>query len=247
MKSGLTYLVCIFIAAVLSFIPVTISETQQAKKEQTEIIIVTETTEETMSQQPKKIYVGKNNAKACKTAYKKILKLIEQTEVEVEETEEEYLAAPETKFQPFTTYVYNGTRKKLPASEHLQRIVYDTAERYDLPYRIVLAMLGSETTWNENPDHVETNDDARYIGIGCINEKYHAVDMAKRGIDIYTLAGNVEGVCWLLKAQYDRFGTIELALMAYNGGAGHVQWALERGIYENGYTRTVMGYAESFE
>lgn len=246
MKSFAIYLSCFIIALTLS-IPTARIIKPATETTTTEICVTEKARQVIYAPQPiieKKIYaehIIRNPHKVFEAEIEQIC------DIEADESEEEYLAAPETEFQPFTTYVYNGTRKKLPASENLQRIVYETAERYELPYRVVLALLGTETTWKENADHVETHNGVRYIGIGCISEKYHASDMAKRGIDIYTLNGNVEAVCWLLKAQYDRFGTIELALMAYNGGAGHVQWALERGIYENGYTRTVMGYAESFE
>lgn len=240
-----TYIGCFFLATLLSIIPITIS--QFIKDPPIKTIIVTESSNEEETYQPHKIVLNANNVKACRMAYLKIVSLIEKTDVYAEETEEEYLTPPEAIFEPFTTYIYNGERKKLPASENLQRLVYEISEEYELPYRVVLALLGVETTWNENPDHVEVHDDAKYIGIGCINEKYHAENMAKRGIDIYALAGNVEAICWILKAQYDRFGTIEYALMAYNAGAGHVQWATERGISENGYTRTVLRYADSFE
>ena len=252
MKSVLKYLACFFIALTLSIPTITIMKAAMNKTPIKEIV-VTETEEETETETE-----TEPETEAVKVCYNitrkrfeiKALEIVERIvieTVEYEEAEEEYLAAPESEFQPFSTYVYNGTRKKLPASENLQRIVYETTERYELPYRVALALLGVETHWNESPDHVETHGGARYIGIGCISEKYHASDMAKRGIDIYTLNGNVEAVCWLLKAQYDRFGTIELALMAYNGGAGYAKGQAERGITENSYSQKVMRYAESFE
>lgn len=244
MKSVSMYLSCFLIALNLSLPTARIIYT--LKNAPTETICVTEKARQ-MIYAPQPIVKYAENGQAIRNPYKAEIDETQICVVEYSEAEEEYLAAPEIEFTPFMTYVYNGTRKKLPASESLQSIVRKTAEIYELPHRIVLALLGVETTWNENADHVETHNGARYIGIGCVNEKYHAESLANKGINIYTLAGNVEGVCWLLKAQYDRFGTIELALMAYNGGAGYVQWATERGIYENGYTRTVMGYAESFE
>ena len=177
--------------------------------------------------------------------------------IEYSEDEELELAAPETEeqndetvdFVPFTTYVRYNDGKRVPFrfSEYGQKTVYDTAEKYGLPYRTVLAILGVETDWNENDAHRETNDGTRYIGIGCICEKYHAENLAKQGIDIYTLKGNIEGVCYLLKAQYDRFGNLNHAIMAYNAGGGYTQGQVEKGVTENGYSRKVMAYAESFE
>lgn len=245
MKSVSMYLSCFLIVLNLSLPTARIIYT--LKNAPTETICVTEKARQKIYA-PRPIVKYVENGQTIRNPYKA---KIDESEfyyiVEYAEAEEEYLAAPEIEFQPFTTYVYNGTRKKLPASESLQSIVRKTAEMYELPYRIVLALLGVETTWNENADHVETHDGARYIGIGCVNEKYHAADMAKCGIDIYTVAGNVEAICWLLKAQYDRFGTIEYALMAYNGGAGYTKGQKERGVTENSYSRKVMAYAGSFE
>lgn len=245
MKSAVMYLSCFIIAFTL--FPPTARILYAIKNTPTETVCVKEEARQTIYA-PQPIVKYAENKHMIRNPYKAE---IDESEiyyiVEYAEAEEEYLAAPEIDFEPFTTYVYNGTRKKLPASENLQRIVRETANRYDLPHRIVLALLGVETTWKENADHVETHNGARYIGIGCVNEKYHAADMAKRGIDIYTLAGNIEAICWLLKAQYDRFGTIDLALMAYNGGAGYTKAQIERGATENSYSRKVMQYAESFE
>lgn len=183
-------------------------------------------------------------------AYKRVVYIPEYIIIiEYTETEEELLAPPPLieDFTPFETYVYAGERKPIPVSDSTQGIIYQISKEYDLPYRVVLALFGAETTWNEDPKHTETHGGAKYIGMGCINEKYHAEDLAKKGIDIYTLSGNIEGVCHILRAQYNRFGNITYAVMAYNGGAGYTLAQIEKGITENSYTRTVMRYAESFK
>lgn len=151
-------------------------------------------------------------------------------------------------FVVFKKYVdRDGIECTFRFSEKSQRIVYDCAKKYDLPYRIVLAVLGVETDWNENRNHRETNDGTRYIGIGCINEKYHAENLAKRGIDIYTLEGNIEGVCYLLRQFYDRFGNLTYAIMAYNGGGNYAHGKRENGVTETSYTKLTKKIAESFE
>lgn len=184
------------------------------------------------------------------SAYKRMIYVTEHVIViEFTETEEELLAPPikADDFEPFDTYVYAGERKPIPISDNTQRIIYRISTEYGLPYRMVLAIFGAETTWNEDPDHTEVHDGVKYIGMGCINEKYHADNLAKKGIDIYTLSGNIEGVCYLLKAQHERFDDITYAIMAYNGGAGYVIAQIEKGVTENSYTRAVKRYAESFE
>lgn len=255
MKTLTRYFIC-FLAAFILFLPVAAIMSANKDKSPPQVIYVTdtETEEETTIAEIQPIEYEPDEEEYERedgeNAYRRIVYIPEYVivvEIEEEETEEEYLAPPEPEIQIFTTYVYCGERKPLPASENLQRIVYKHAERYSLPYRVVLALLGVETTWNEDPEHTETHGKATYIGIGCINKAYHAENMAKRGIDVYTLDGNVEAICWLLKAQYDRFGTIDLALMAYNAGGGYTQGQVEKGVTENSYSRKVMAYAESFE
>lgn len=170
-----------------------------------------------------------------------------EEDIEHSELEERELGASENDFAVFTRCVKRGENVRVRMSESGQRTVYEKAKEYGLPYRVVLALLGIETDWNEDAEHTEINKGVRYIGIGCINEKYHADNMSKRGIDIYTLDGNIAAVCWLIKAQYDRFGTIELALMAYNGGGGYTQSQIERGVTGNSYSQHVIDCAESFE
>ena len=255
MKTLTRYFIC-FLAAFTLFLPIAAVTSANRDKSPPQVIYVTdaETEEETIVADLLPIEYEPDEeeyeAEYDENAYRRVVYIPEHVivvEINEEETEEEYLAPPEPEMQIFATYVYADTRKPLPASESLQRTVHKYAELYGLPYKVVLALLGIETTWNENPKHTETHGGAKYIGIGCINEEYHAENMAKRGIDIYTLDGNVEAICWLLKAQYDRFGTIELALMAYNAGGGYTQGQVERGVTENGYSRKVMEYADSFE
>ena len=185
MKSALKYLACFFIALALSIPTVTIMKALN-KKSDTEIVVTEEPRQIIYAPQP--IIKYAENKHTIRNPHKIVVEDVEQIFeiVEFDEPEEEYLAAPEPEieFKPFETFVYNGTRYKFKASENLQRIVYDTAERYELPYRVVLALLGAETGWNENPGFTVTHNGSKYIGIGCINEKYHAERLAKEGINI---------------------------------------------------------------
>lgn len=168
---------------------------------------------------------------------------------EYSEDEDVELAAPEVEpFEFFSSYVdLHGKVTKLRLSEQTQEIVYDKAKQYDLPHRVVLAVLGVETDWNENASHRETHDGTRYIGIGCICEKYHAKKLAEKGIDIYTLDGNIEGVCYLLNEWRQQLGSLTYAVMAYNGGGGYARSNREKGIAETSYTKWVKSIADSLQ
>lgn len=148
----------------------------------------------------------------------------------------------------FTTYTRNdGLIRKLPLSESTQKWVWEMCKKYELPYRIILGVLGTETTWNENPNHKEVHSGQTYIGIGCVSEKWHANAYKEKGINIYTLKGNIEALCDIIHRNYKIFNSIDLALMAYNMGTNGARYQIENGVYNNAYTRQVHSYADSFK
>ena len=146
----------------------------------------------------------------------------------------------------FSKYITSeGWERDFPFSKKMQEWTWEICEKYNVPYRIVLGIMGAETLWNENPDHTETHSGTKYIGIGCIAEHHHAQYFANRGIDIYTLEGNIEALCILIKDHYEVFGDITLAVMAYNGGRSYVRNKIADGVRETSYTKEVLAYAES--
>lgn len=150
-------------------------------------------------------------------------------------------------FKYFTEYTWQGKTRKLPFSEKMQRYTYDVCQKYGVPYRTILGILGAETHWNEDASHVEVHSGTRYIGIGCLTEKYHADRFADIGINIYTLKGNIEALCIIFRGHMDMFDNDPtLAAMAYNGGHRYAQNRIADGIYSSGYTDKVNAYAESF-
>lgn len=252
-----TWIVVAIVCIVWAVFITKVWQNDRDKTAETELVTktVTETTAaETETTEPVAEIDEELDVPPDENAYRRVVYIPEYViapfEIEFAEDEEFELAAPEAEtFKPFTTYVrYNdGKRVKFGFSESGQKAVYEMSEKYGLPYRTVLAILGVETDWNENDAHRETNDGTRYIGIGCICEKYHAESLAAKGIDVYTLEGNIEGVCYLLKAQYDRFGNMNHAIMAYHGGGGYASSLAADGISETSYTIKVHTISEGFE
>ena len=152
---------------------------------------------------------------------------------------------PLATFAPFKSYLYGDRRLRLPLSDELQEHTYRMCIKYDVPYRVVMGLMGVEAGWNANIG-TETNGNATYVGLGMLRDIYNVDKFAKQGIDIYTPKGNIEAICITLRAKLDEFdGNIHHALMAYNLGSGGARSKIKAGINENGYSRKVLRYADS--
>lgn len=156
---------------------------------------------------------------------------------------ENVISIPET-FTAFSTFTsLKGNEHELPLREELQYHTYLMAEKYNVPYKIILAIMGVETTWREDIGIVNG-----YVGLGCLNEKYHAKSFAEQGINIYTPEGNIEAICILIRKSLDNFdGNIHFALMAYNKGTNGARQLIENGQYTTKYSEKVIWFAESFK
>ena len=134
----------------------------------------------------------------------------------------------------------------MPLSADLQEYTYKMSLKYDVPYRVVLGLMGVESGWQANIGE-KTSGNATYVGLGMLRDIYYADRYAAQGIDIYTPEGNIEAICDTIRAKLDAFnGNIAYALMAYNLGNGGAKSKIAAGIHETGYTKKVMAYAESF-
>lgn len=153
---------------------------------------------------------------------------------------------PITAFAPFTSYVYHNTRLRMPLSADLQEHTYRMSQTYDVPYRVIMGLMGVESGWNANIG-TKTNAGTTYVGLGMLRDIYYAEQYAAKGIDIYTPKGNIEAICISFKIKLDEFdGNIHHALMAYNLGNGGARSKIKSGINDTGYSRKVLAYADSF-
>ncbi len=152
---------------------------------------------------------------------------------------------PLSTFAPFQSYLYGTQRLRMPLSAELQEYTYRMCLKYDVPYRVVMGLMGVEAGWNANIG-TETNGNATYVGLGMLRDIYNVDKFAKQGIDIYTPKGNIEAICIILRTKLDEFdGNIHHALMAYNLGSGGARSKIKAGINETGYSRKVLRYANS--
>lgn len=120
----------------------------------------------------------------------------------------------------------------------LQEIMQDYGEAYDVPYALLLAIADTESRFD--PDVISTTND---YGLMQINKCNHAW-LLEIGIDPLTHAGNIEAGAYIISQHLKNYGETELALMAYNCGAGGAKKLWDAGTYQTDYSQKVMAAFE---
>jgi len=96
------------------------------------------------------------------------------------------------------------------------------AKQANIPYRVLLAVLGQEG--GQNPDGSWNTSRAGARGPAQLMPgTAQGLEKRYKGLDTSTSYGNLLGGAYYLREQWDRFKTLELALAAYNAGPGAVK------------------------
>ncbi len=146
----------------------------------------------------------------------------------------------------FTNYLHPtlGRYYKVALSPELQHHTYEMCLKYGVPYKIVIALMGIESSWKADIG-VLKNSSGSYVGLGMLSVKYNAGVFKDRGIDIYQPEGNIEAICRVLSDKLREFdGNVHYALMAYNMGSGGAKTAIARGTLSTSYSRKIVKLAE---
>ncbi|MBO7377025.1 MAG: transglycosylase SLT domain-containing protein [Clostridia bacterium] len=146
----------------------------------------------------------------------------------------------------FTNYLHPtlGRYYKVALSPELQHHTYEMCLKYRVPYKIVIALMGIESSWNADIG-VLKNSSGSYVGLGMLSVKYNAGVFRERGIDIYQPEGNIEAICRVFSDKLREFdGNVHYALMAYNMGSGGAWAAIARGTLSTSYSRKIVNLAE---
>ena len=145
----------------------------------------------------------------------------------------------------YTHYLHPtvGRYYKVALSPELQAYTYEMCVKYRVPYSIVIALMGVESSWNADIG-VLKNKSGSYVGLGMLSVKYNAQIFKSRGINIYTPKGNIEAICWVLRDKLAEFdGNIHYALMAYNMGSGGAKTSIYYGRETSSYSRVIVKMA----
>ena len=157
---------------------------------------------------------------------------------------------PTTVYEPVKVYIpnnenvricENGNRycDEVPLSDGWQAFTQDTCKRYGIDYSLMLGLMETESSFREDADSGWAYG---LCQIGYINEE----DLAEKGMDIYTNAGNIEASCVILSDLLSRHDVSE-ALMAYNMGEYGASEYWDEGITESQYSRDVLAAARRWE
>lgn len=98
-------------------------------------------------------------------------------------------------------------------SNDLRKFAVIAANTYDIPETVFLRLITTESTWNTSAVSSKGAVGLAQLMPGTAGDL---------GVDPYDPYDNLLGGAKYLRIQYDRFGTWELALAAYNAGPGSV-------------------------
>lgn len=115
-------------------------------------------------------------------------------------------------------------RDDIPLNYELQDRLHEATDKYNLPYKLVLAQM-----WRESCYRNVTGDGGNSEGYLQVQEKWHNNRMKRLGVsDLKNPAGNFLVACDYLRECVDTTDTIASALTKYNSGEpGKNQYAIE--------------------
>lgn len=122
----------------------------------------------------------------------------------------------------------------------LQKIMYESCQKYDVPFALALAVAEKESGFN--PDAESRTDDHGIMQINRCNFEY----LRNKGIDPLTYEGNIEAGVMLLGENLTRYGDEGLAVMAYNCGRTGAKRLWDAGVYSTSYSRAIMELYEKW-
>lgn len=127
-------------------------------------------------------------------------------------------------------------KETVPLDEGFQKYVHDVSVGYGLDWTLVLAVMAQESRFDASA--VSASGD---IGLMQINGINHARLSEVLGItDFSDPYQNVRAGAFMLGELYRKYGERDRVLMAYHMGEGAAASLWAQGIYETGYTRSVV-------
>lgn len=131
----------------------------------------------------------------------------------------------------------------IPMSETWQKFTYNCCLKYNIPYELALAIMGTESGFNVfiGKLYGGEKDPHYYYGPGMVSVDAAENGLRKVGIELCTYEGGIEAVCYILKEKLEEFDwDFHKALMAYNAGSGGAEYWIKQGITETAYSNRVL-------
>lgn len=126
--------------------------------------------------------------------------------------------------------------------EDLQEFIYCLSYGYGIDYTLVMGLMEQESSFDSSIIS-KTND----YGLMQINTINHEWLKESLGItDFLDPYQNTRAGVYILRNLFDKYQDTAKVLMAYNMGETGAKKLWDKGIYETGYTQTVMEKAQTF-
>ena len=130
----------------------------------------------------------------------------------------------------------------IPLSNYYQEYTQEQCIEYNVPYELVLAIMKTESEFDL--DIVSKTDDYGIMQINIYNHEWFK-DMFGFS-DILIPENNIKSGVFLIGYLYNKYDTINEALMGYNYGEGRASYYWNKGIYTSKYSEKVMKAYETY-
>ena len=152
--------------------------------------------------------------------------------------------ATETKeTEPTETTVADKQYYNIPLSEELQDYIIDTATKYSVPPKLIIAIIQNESSYRATATGAA--GEQGYMQIHPINFEWLGEEL---GItDFYNPEQNILAGTYLLSEICEKYETTNEILMCYNCGERGAKRLWEKGITETEYCRKIKTIIESIE
>lgn len=131
----------------------------------------------------------------------------------------------------------------IPLSEELQQYTYDLCKESGLDYKLVLAIMGQESSYKENI--ISSTNDFGMMQINIVNHDWLAEALNIN--DFLDAKQNIVAGLYLLMDLTSRYDNPHQVLMAYNMGEYNAQKKWDKGVLTSKYSRQVIEIANELK
>ncbi len=142
----------------------------------------------------------------------------------------------EPKDTEICSYTVSAYYYDIPLSDEKQDYVFEKCEEYDVPCELVLAVMGTESTYVEG--QISRNGDYGIMQINKINHPWLAEELGVT--DFMDYEQNVLCGVYMLSHYYHLYTDFNKIAMCYRYGENAANDMWDKGIYETDYTREIV-------
>jgi len=151
---------------------------------------------------------------------------------------EEAEKAPQVRVEAKEIEMDDAKPFDLPLEASLQRFIIRLGEETGVGPKIILGVICVESSYNAD----SIGDDGHSFGLMQVQRRWHEERIARLNVmDLLNPYDNVRVGINYLSELYEKYGDIEMALVAYNAGpTGAWEHWFSKGLYTSEYSRKVM-------